>query len=91
VENLPVVQCDADRLAAGLPVIELLVLAGLAATNGAARRLIRGGGARLNDEVLDDETLVVATRALRDGALKLSAGKKRHVLVRPVRAAPAPA
>jgi tyrosyl-tRNA synthetase len=83
VEGLPVVSCDAARLRAGLPVIELLFVAGLAASNGEARRLIRGGGARLNDERIDDETATVDLTALRDGHIKLSAGRKRHVLVRP--------
>jgi tyrosyl-tRNA synthetase len=78
------VTCDEARLRAGLPVIELMLLAGLAESNGEARRLIRGGGARLNDRRVDDETAVVDAGALHDGQLKLSAGRKRHVLVRPV-------
>jgi tyrosyl-tRNA synthetase len=84
LEGLPVVTCDEARLRAGLPVIELMLLAGLAESNGEARRLIRGGGARLNDQRIDDETAVVDAGALHDGQLKLSAGRKRHVLVRPV-------
>jgi tyrosyl-tRNA synthetase len=83
IEGLPVVVCDGARLAAGLPVIELLFIAGLAASNGEARRLVRGGGARLNDAKIDDETLLVDLSAVQDGHIKLSAGKKRHVLVRP--------
>ncbi|MGD9510976.1 MAG: tyrosine--tRNA ligase, partial [Geminicoccaceae bacterium] len=83
VEGLPVVTCDGARLRAGLPVIELLFAAGLAASNGEARRLIRGGGARLNDERIEDETATVDLSALRDGHIKLSAGRKRHILVRP--------
>jgi tyrosyl-tRNA synthetase len=83
IEGLPVVTCDADRLAVGLPVIELLFVAGLAGSNSEARRLVRGGGARLNDEKIDDETLLVDLGAVRDGHIKLSAGRKRHVLVRP--------
>ena len=83
VEGLPVVTCDAARLREGLPVIELLFVAGLAASNSEARRLVRGGGAKLNDERIDDETATVDQSALRDGHLKLSAGRKRHVLVRP--------
>ena len=59
IEGLPVVTCDAARLRAGLPVIELLFVAGLAASNSEARRLVRGGGARLNDERIDDETAMV--------------------------------
>ncbi len=64
-----------------MPVIELLQLAGLATSNGEARRLIRGGGARLNDKPIDDEALLIDAGALRDGRLKLSAGRKRHVLL----------
>ena len=82
--SLPVVTCDVARLEAGLPVAELFFLAGLAASNSEARRLVRGGGARLNDERVEDETMLVSPSALRDGQLKLSAGRKRHVLVRPV-------
>jgi tyrosyl-tRNA synthetase len=81
--GLPVIGCDAVRLGAGLPVIELLVLAGFAASNGEARRLVRGGGARLNDERIEDEAALVGPADVRDGQLKLSAGRKRHVLVRP--------
>jgi len=55
------------------------VRAGLAASNGEARRLIRGGGARLDDTVITDEAQVISG----DAVLKLSAGKKHHVLVRP--------
>lgn len=83
IEGLPVVACDRASLASGMPVIELLFLAGLAASNSEARRLVRGGGARLNDERIDDETATVDLNALRDGGIKLSAGRKRHVLVRP--------
>ena len=83
MEGLPVVGCDVARLQRGMPVIELLVLAGLAASNGEARRLVRGGGARLNDERIDDETALVGPGEVRDGQIKLSAGRKRHVLVRP--------
>ncbi|MEZ5906926.1 MAG: tyrosine--tRNA ligase [Geminicoccaceae bacterium] len=79
--GLPSVTVDAARLAAGMAIIELFQLAGLATSNAEARRLVRGGGARLNDERVDDELLVVDGSALTDGRLKLSAGRKRHVLV----------
>jgi tyrosyl-tRNA synthetase len=67
-----------------MPLIELLHRAGLAASNSEARRLIRGGGARLNDDAIDSETATLDAADLRDGTVKLSAGKKRHVLVRAV-------
>ncbi len=82
-EGLPTVEIPRAELAAGLPAFELFRRANLAGTGGEARRLIRGGGGRVNDERLDDENRLVAL-ADGDGVLKLSAGRKRHVLVRPV-------
>ena len=69
-------------LSSGIPVVRLLIESGLAASNGEARRLIRGGGARLNDVPVTDEAALVAPTDLHDGALKLSAGKKQHRLIR---------
>lgn len=84
LDGLPVVECDAPTLAGGLPIVELFQLSGLVASNAEARRLIRGGGARLNDAPITSETRLVAAADLHDGRLKLSAGKKRHVVVRAV-------
>ncbi len=84
-EDLPTVEVPRAALAAGIGVLQLLNDAGLAASNGEARRLIRGGGARLNDAAISDETLKVTLDALNaEGLIKLSAGRKRHALVRPV-------
>ncbi len=81
--GLPTVEVPRARLADGVPAFELFRLAGLAASNGEARRLIRGGGARLNDERLEaEDRLVTAEDAGADGTVKLSAGRKRHALVR---------
>ncbi len=77
-EGLPSVEIPASEFGAGLPAFALFVRAGLAASNGEARRLIRGGGGRLNDVVITDEAQAIAPAA----ELKLSAGKKQHVLVR---------
>ncbi|MFD2235102.1 tyrosine--tRNA ligase [Phaeospirillum tilakii] len=82
--SLPTVDLPAAELAGGLPAFALLVRAGLVASNGEAKRLIKGGGARLNDEALTDETRAVTPADLRDGVVKLAAGKKRIVLVKPV-------
>lgn len=80
-EGLPHIDLNRAELEAGVPIVALLHRAGLAASNGEARRLIRGGGAKLNDAKIDDENLIVNEAHLSDGAIKLSAGKKRHALV----------
>ncbi len=74
-----------DLLERGVTAVELFSRAGLAASNSEARRLIRGGGARINDTTVDDETRIVRLADLGpQGVLKLSAGRKRHALVRAV-------
>jgi len=84
-DDLPTIEVAGAKLQDGIPVLELFKDAGLASSNGEARRLVRGGGAKLNDEKIADETLVATSAMLNaEGVLKLSAGKKRHVLVRPV-------
>jgi tyrosyl-tRNA synthetase len=81
--DLPVIKISAGDLDTGLPAFELFYRAGLAATKGEARRLCRGGGARVNDVAVDDEMRNVGSADLdSDGKIKLSAGKKRHALVR---------
>ena len=78
-------RCRAMRWRTASRPFEMLVRAGLAASNGEARRLIRGGGARINDAVVADESRVVSLADLRpQGNIKLSAGRKRHALIRPV-------
>jgi tyrosyl-tRNA synthetase len=71
--SLPAAQIDG-----GLPVFKLFQMAGLAASGGAARRLIRQGGAYLNNERLHDEERLVVTGDFNEGALVLRAGKKRY-------------
>ena len=82
-DTLPSIDVPTGELEAGIALIRLFVDSGLAASNGEARRLIRGGGARLNDTPISDEAAVLTMADLRDGAAKLSAGKKQHRLVRP--------
>ncbi len=83
--ELPQTEVPRNELARGMPAFELFSLTGLAASNGEARRLIRGGGARINDRVVDNETKPVTEADLdANGMLKLSAGRKRHALVRTV-------
>jgi tyrosyl-tRNA synthetase len=82
--ELPQTVVPRDLLARGIPAFELFSRAGLAASNGEARRLIRGGGARINDTVVESETRPFSLADLdAQGVLKLSAGRKRHALIRP--------
>ena len=81
-ETLPGIMVPETEFSSGIPAFALFVRAGLAASNGEARRLIRGGGARLNDAPIDDEARSVTQADLREGAVKLSAGRKQHRLVR---------
>jgi tyrosyl-tRNA synthetase len=81
--DLPVLEIDRAELAAGVPAYELLRRSGLVASKGEARRLIKGGGARLNDAVIEDVNRKVGTADLdADGVVKLSFGKKKHAVVR---------
>ncbi len=82
VDTLPGVDVARGDLEAGIAAFQLFVLAGLAASNGEARRLIRGGGARVNDNPVKDEGQTIGIADLHDGAIKLSAGRKQHRLVR---------
>ena len=66
-----------------MSVLPLFVRTGLVASNGEARRQIRGGGLRVNDQVLTDEQATVGTANLVSGAIKLSLGRKKHALVKP--------
>jgi len=83
-ENLPTVEIGASELAAGIGLLALMVRAGLAASNGEARRHVQGGGVRVNDQAIADDRRVVGEADVADGVIKLSLGKKKHILVRPV-------
>jgi tyrosyl-tRNA synthetase len=82
--TLPTLDVARAELDAGVSVPALFVRAGLAASNGEARRQIKGGGLRVNDApVTDEKMMLTASHLTPEGVIKLSAGKKRHVLVRP--------
>ncbi len=84
-EGLPTLTIPRAELEAGIPAATLFHRAGLAASSSEARKLIKGGGARLNDERIEDEKAILGVNDLAaDGRLKLSAGKKRHYLIQPV-------
>jgi tyrosyl-tRNA synthetase len=83
-DDLPSIEVASADLARGIQAVELLHRAGLAASKSEARRLIKGGGARVNGEAIADDAAVLTTADMtREGYIKLSAGKKKHALVRP--------
>ena len=82
-QNLPTVEIPQGELDAGIGVLTAFVKAGLVASNGEARRQIKGGGLRVNDAAVTDEKMTLSKANLTpEGVIKLSLGKKRHVLLR---------
>jgi tyrosyl-tRNA synthetase len=84
-ESLPTEEVARTKLENGLSVLEAYVLSHLVVSKGEARRLIRNGGLRVNDVVVTDEERVLTAKDLTpEGVIKLSFGRKRHVLVKPI-------
>ncbi|MEZ5817134.1 MAG: tyrosine--tRNA ligase [Hyphomicrobiaceae bacterium] len=82
--DLPTVEVSAADIRGEIGLLAAFVTAGLVKSNGEARRQIQGGGLRVNDEVAKDEKAKLGTADVKDGVIKLSLGKKRHVLLKPV-------
>jgi tyrosyl-tRNA synthetase len=83
-ESLPTLEISHAELGGGAGVLTLFVKAGLVASNGEARRQIKAGGLRVNDVAVTDDKLVLTAEHLTpEGVIKLSMGKKKHVLLRP--------
>jgi tyrosyl-tRNA synthetase len=84
-EGLPTVEVPEGELADGIGVLTALVHAGLAASNSEARRHVKGAAVRVNDQpVTDDKATLTPDQLNADKVIKLSLGKKRHVLIKPV-------
>ena len=80
--SLPTIAIGVDEIAAGLGVLSAFVKAGLVASTGEARRQVKGGGLRVNDAVLTDERATLSEKDFEaEGVVKLSLGKKKHVLL----------
>jgi tyrosyl-tRNA synthetase len=83
--SLPTVQVPRADLEKGLGVLNASALVGFVQSTGEARRQIKGGGLKVNDvAVTDERRLLTVSDLTGDGVIKLSLGKKRHVLIRPV-------
>ncbi len=83
--DLPTVEIPSAELDSGLGVLTAFVKAGLVTSNSEARRQIQGGGLKVNDQtVTSDKANLTAADVLKSGVIKLSLGKKKHVLLKPV-------
>jgi len=83
-DTLPTIEIDTADFDAGLGVLNAFVRAGLVASTSEARRQIKGGGLRVNDANVADEKMTLTPRDLTpEGVVKLSLGRKRHVLLKP--------
>jgi tyrosyl-tRNA synthetase len=84
-EGLPTFEIPRDKLAEGILVANLAQMAGLSSSTGEARRLIQGGGLRVNDAAISDVKASVSLSDLQaDGVIKISVGKKKHALIKPI-------
>jgi tyrosyl-tRNA synthetase len=84
-QSLPTVEIARSEIMNGVGVLAAFVKAGLVSSNGEARRQIKGGGLKVNDVTVTDEKMILAERYLTpEGVIKLSLGRKRHVLLRPM-------
>ncbi|MGL3605711.1 tyrosine--tRNA ligase [Rhizobium sp. G187] len=83
-DTLPTIEIASSELDAGIGLLALIVKAGLAASNGEARRHVQGGAVKINDVGVSDERMSVGSAEVTgDGVIKLSLGKKKHILVKP--------
>ncbi|SNZ08000.1 tyrosine--tRNA ligase [Cohaesibacter gelatinilyticus] len=81
--NLPTIEINRSDLEAGMGILNAFVAAGLAKSNGEARRNIKGGALKLNDKAITDDSLSLTMDAMNDdGVIKLSMGKKKHILLK---------
>jgi tyrosyl-tRNA synthetase len=82
-ETLPTVEIPRAELANGIGVLNASVRAGLVSSTSEARRQIKGGGIKVNDGTVTDEKMMLTPDDLAEGVIKLSLGRKRHVLLKP--------
>nr|WP_253307495.1 tyrosine--tRNA ligase [Rickettsia endosymbiont of Ceutorhynchus assimilis] len=82
-ENLPTIIIEQQILQLGIPAFELFYKAGLSSSKSESRKLIRGKGSKVNDQTVLDENMLINSNFLLDGqVIKLSVGKKKHILVK---------
>ena len=80
-DDLPTISLSADDLQQGVSIAKALVLSGLVSSGKEAKRIISGGGARLDDQPIADAGMMLSAQIIGDG-VKLSASKKRHAIIK---------
>ena len=80
-DNLPSVSIKKKELESKMTIIDLIILSELESSKSEIRRLIKGNGVRINNQVLLDEKLIITKDLFQDNLIKLSLGKKRHIKV----------
>ncbi len=80
--NLPSISIDKKELIDKITIIDLIILSKLESSKSEIRRLIKGNGVKINNQVIADEKLIVTKDLFRDNLIKLSLGKKRHIKVK---------
>ena len=79
--NLPTVYIDSTLIENNLTIIDIVVLSKLESSKSEIRRLIKGSGIKINNEIITDEKLIISKKYFKDRYLKLSVGKKRHIKI----------
>ncbi|WP_415303605.1 tyrosine--tRNA ligase [Candidatus Pelagibacter sp. Uisw_090] len=80
-ENLPSILIDEKKIKEKMSVIDLIILSKLESSKSEIRRLIKGNGIRINNQIITDEKLIITNDLFKDNLIKLSLGKKRHIKV----------
>ena len=80
-DNLPTVTVNEKELNGKITIIDLIILSKLESSKSEIRRLIKGSGIRINNQVIADERLIITKNLFKDNLIKLSLGKKRHIKV----------
>lgn len=81
-EDLPVFTFTKDELAQGIAAFKILQMTNLVSSGSEAKNLIRSGAAKVNDAKIEDINQIIDQKSLQDGVIKLSLGKKKHVIVK---------
>ena len=78
---MPTIKIKKNQLSEKLTIIDLIILSKLEKSKSEIRRLIKGSGVRINNQIINDEKLIVSEKLFEDNTIKLSLGKKRHIKV----------